>query len=90
MQQDAHYHNAFSIKLACYISLFVGVIAAVFAFISISKNLTEALYVGITAIVIGGVSAVRARRNIDDTQVATAGVILAIVACVVALVQMHS
>lgn len=77
-----------STKIACFASLFIGVLSAIYSFIT--KNHEMALYFGIGAVVIGAASAIRARRNIDDTQVAAAGIFMAAVACVVAITQMHN
>jgi drug/metabolite transporter (DMT)-like permease len=76
-----------STKIVCFVSMFAGIFAAVFAFVS--RNPSTALVLGIAAIIIGGLSVVKAHRNIDDTQVATAGIFMAVVACAVALWQMY-
>jgi FtsH-binding integral membrane protein len=75
-------------KIACFVSMFAGIFAAVYAFIA--RNPTTALVLGIAAIVLGGLSVLKAHKNIDDTQVATAGIFMAVVACAVALWQMYN
>ena len=75
-------------KIACFVSMFAGIFAAVYAFIA--RNPTTALVLGIAAIVLGGLSVIKAHKNIDDTQVATAGIFMAVVACAVALWQMYN
>jgi len=75
-------------KIACFVSMFAGIFAAVYAFVA--KNPSTALVFGIAAIIIGGLSILKAHKNIDDTQVATAGVFMAVVACAVALWQMYN
>lgn len=76
------------IKIACFVSMFAGIFAAVYAFVA--RNPSTALVLGIAAIVIGGLSVIKAHKNIDDTQVATAGIFMAVVACAVALWQMYN
>ncbi|PWV54008.1 hypothetical protein [Chitinophaga sp. S165] len=75
-------------KIACFVSMFAGIFAAVYAFVA--RNPTTALVLGIAAIVVGGLSVIKAHKNIDDTQVATAGIFMAVVACAVALWQMYN
>lgn len=74
-------------KIACFVSMFAGIFAAVYSFVS--KNHNTALVLGIAAIVLGGLSVLKAHRNIDDTQVATAGIFMAVVACAVSLWNMY-
>jgi hypothetical protein len=75
-------------KIACFVSMFAGIFAAVYAFVA--RNPSTALVLGIAAIVLGGLSVIKAHKNIDDTQVATAGIFMAVVACAVALWQMYN
>jgi drug/metabolite transporter (DMT)-like permease len=75
-------------KIACFVSMFAGIFAAVYAFVS--RNPSTALVLGIAAIILGGLSVLKAHKNIDDTQVATAGIFMAVVACAVALWQMYN
>lgn len=75
-------------KIACFVSMFAGIFAAVYAFVS--RNPNTALVLGIAAIILGGLSVIKAHKNIDDTQVATAGIFMAVVACAVALWQMYN
>ncbi len=75
-------------KIACFVSMFAGIFAAVYAFVA--RNPGTALVLGIAAIVLGGLSVIKAHKNIDDTQVATAGIFMAVVACAVALWQMYN
>lgn len=75
-------------KIACFVSMFAGIFSAVYAFVA--RNPGTALVFGVAAIIIGGLSIVKAHKNIDDTQVATAGVFMAVVACAVALWQMYN
>ena len=74
-------------KIACFVSMFAGIFAAVYAFVS--RNPRTALILGIAAIIVGGLTVVKAHKNIDDTQVATAGIFMAVVACAVALWLMY-
>jgi hypothetical protein len=76
-----------STKVACFVSMFAGVFSAIYAYAAKTPN--TALIFGVAAILIGSFSVVKARRNIDDMQVATAGIFMAVVACAVALWQMH-
>lgn len=75
-------------KIACFVSMFAGIFAAVYAFVA--RNPSTALVLGIAAIILGGLSVLKAHKNIDDTQVATAGIFMAVVACAVALWQMYN
>jgi FtsH-binding integral membrane protein len=75
-------------KVACFVSLFAGVFAAIYAYAARTPG--TALTFGIIAILIGAFSVVKARRSIDDMQVATAGIFMAVIACVVALWQMYN
>lgn len=75
-------------KIACFVSLFAGVFAAIYSFAARTPN--TALTFGIAAIVIGAFSVLKARKNIDDMQVATAGIFMAVVSVAVALWQMYS
>ncbi|SFD32625.1 hypothetical protein SAMN05518672_1011635 [Chitinophaga sp. CF118] len=75
-------------KIACFVSLFAGVFSAIYSFAARTPG--TALAFGIASILIGGFSVLKARRNIDDMQVATAGIFMAVVACAVALWQMYS
>ncbi|MVT07020.1 hypothetical protein [Chitinophaga tropicalis] len=86
MQQ--HTTSSTSTKIVCFISMFAGIFAAVYAFVA--KTPSTALVLGIAAIIMGGLSVLKARRNIDDMQVATAGIFMAVVACAVALWQMYN
>jgi FtsH-binding integral membrane protein len=86
MQQ--HTASSTSTKVVCFVSMFAGIFSAVYAFVA--KNPNTALVFGIAAIIIGGLSVIKARKNIDDMQVATAGIFMAVVSCAVALWQMYN
>jgi hypothetical protein len=86
MQQ--HTTSSTSTKVACYISLFAGVSSAVYAFVA--RNPETGLVFAIAAIIMGGLSDIKARKNIDDMQVATAGVFMAFVALAVTLWQIYN
>ncbi|MVT42548.1 hypothetical protein GO495_18285 [Chitinophaga oryziterrae] len=86
MQQ--HTTTTRSTKIACFVSMFAGVFAAIYAYAA--KNPGTALVFGIAAILIGGFSVIKARRSTEDMQVATAGIFMAVVACAVALWQMYN
>jgi len=75
-------------KIACFISLFAGVFSAIYAFAA--RTHSTALIFGIAAILIGAFSVLKARKNIDDTQVATAGIFMAVVSVAVSLWQMYN
>lgn len=86
MQQ--HTTSSTSTKIICFISMFAGIFAAVYAFVA--KTPGTALVLSIAALIIGGLSVLKARKNIDDVQVATAGIFMAVVAGAVALWQMYN
>ncbi|SEW10172.1 hypothetical protein SAMN05428988_2051 [Chitinophaga sp. YR573] len=86
MQQ--HTTTTRSTKILCFVSMFAGVFAAVYAYAA--KTPGTALVFGIAAILIGGFSVIKARRSTEDMQVATAGIFMAVVACAVALWQMYN
>ncbi len=65
-------------KIAGFASIFLGVVTAAFAFIS--KSPEAAIYLGAAGIVLCVVSSIIARKNIDELQMAVAGLFLSIVA----------
>ncbi|HEY0610904.1 MAG TPA: hypothetical protein VGD35_14640 [Chitinophaga sp.] len=86
--QHQHQHHIASTKIAGFIGLFVGVIAAIASFVTKNPN---------TAIVLGSIGAVvsifcmwKSRKNIDDMQLATAGLFMAVVSVVVGLWLIYS
>ena len=86
MQQ--HTTSSTSTKVACFVSLFAGLASAVYAFVA--RNPDTGLVFAIAAIVMGGLSDIKARKNIDDMQVATAGIFMAVLALAVTLWQMYN
>jgi FtsH-binding integral membrane protein len=88
MQQHTTSTPTKATKIACFVSLFAGVFSAIYAYAARTPG--TALTFGIIAILIGIFSVVKARRSIDDMQVATAGIFMAVIACVVALWQMYN
>ena len=86
MQQ--HTTSSTSTKVACFVSLFAGLASAVYAFVA--RNPDTGLVFAIAAIVMGGLSDIKARKNIDDMQVATAGICMAVLALAVTLWQMYN
>lgn len=67
--------------------MFAGIFSAIYSFVA--RHPQTALIISCAAILLGGISIFKARKNIDDTQVATAGVFMAAVACAVSLWQMY-
>jgi hypothetical protein len=86
MQQ--HTTSSTSTKVACFVSLFAGLASAVYAFVA--RNPETGIVFAIAAILMGGLSDIKARKNIDDMQVATAGIFMAFVALAVSLWQIYN
>lgn len=81
-------HTTTSTRIACYVSMFAGLFAVVYAYAS--KKPDTAIIFGVIAVIIGAVSVYRARKNINDMQVGTAGIFMALIACAVAIWQMYN
>lgn len=75
-------------KVACIVSLCAGIIAAVFSFAT--RQPATAITLGAIAAGIGIVALLLGRKNINDMQMATAGIFMSIVSCIVGLWQMYS
>lgn len=73
-------------KIAGFASIFFGVVTAAFAFIS--KSPESAIYTGAAGVVLCLVSAIIARKNIDELQMAVAGLFLSIVATGIGIWQL--
>ncbi|CAL1521219.1 hypothetical protein [Chitinophaga sp. MM2321] len=81
-------HSTTLTKTACISALIIGVLAAAFAFST--KTPSYAVTAGAVATVIGLVSLYMGRKNIDDMQLAAAGVFMAVVSCLVGLWQIYN
>ncbi|WP_291908684.1 hypothetical protein [Chitinophaga sp. CB10] len=81
-------HSTTLTKTACISSLIIGVMSAAFAFIT--KTPANAVVLGAAAIVLGFVSLYIGRKNIQDMQLATAGIFMAVVGCLVGLWQIYN
>ncbi|RPD38455.1 hypothetical protein [Chitinophaga barathri] len=75
-------------KIAGFASIFIGVITAAFAFIS--KSAEAAIYLGAAGVLACLVSLVIARKNIDELQMAVAGLFLSIVATGIGVWQLYN
>lgn len=74
-------------KVACIVSLIAGILAAIFAFAT--KTPQYSVMLGGAAAFVGIISLVLARKSTDDMQLATAGLFMAIVSCIVGLWQLY-
>lgn len=84
-----HQHHPTSLpKIAGFASIFIGVLAAGFAFISKSSEVS--IYLGAAAVLCSLVTIVIARKNIDDLQMAVAGLFLSIVATAIGVWQTYN
>ncbi|MFY0252937.1 hypothetical protein ACDQ55_03190 [Chitinophaga sp. 30R24] len=81
-------HSTTLTKTTCISALIIGVLSAAFAFIT--KIPVNAIAAGTISIVIGIVSLFIGRKNIDDMQLAAAGIFMAVVACLVGLWGIYS
>lgn len=81
-------HSTTLTKTACIAALIIGVLSAAFAFTT--KTPAYAVTSGAVAAIIGLVSLYIGRKNIDDMQLAAAGIFMAVVACLVGLWQIYS
>ncbi|GEP92962.1 hypothetical protein SAMN05660909_04924 [Chitinophaga terrae (ex Kim and Jung 2007)] len=81
-------HSTTLTKTACFLALFIGILAAAFAFVT--KTPSYAVAAGAVAAVIGLISLFLGRKNIDDMQLAAAGIFMAVVACLVGLWQIYN
>ena len=79
----AHEHHVATTKIAGFIGLGAGVVAALISFITKSPNTSVIL--GSIAAGIGIVCLWMSRKNIDDMQLATAGLFMAVVSLVIGL-----
>jgi drug/metabolite transporter (DMT)-like permease len=86
--QNMEQQHTTTAKVVCIISLCAGIIAAVFSFLT--RQPATAILLGAAAAVIGIVALLLGRKNIDDMQMATAGLFMAIVSCIVGLWQIYS
>ncbi|ASZ10248.1 DUF308 domain-containing protein [Chitinophaga pendula] len=75
-------------KVACIVSLIAGILAAVFAFATKTTPHYSVMLGGAAAFV-GIISLVLARKSTDDMQLATAGLFMSIVSCIVGLWQLY-
>lgn len=75
-------------KIAGYISIFIGVLSAAFSFVTNSPE--AAMYLGGGAVIACLISGVIARKNIDELQMAVAGLFLSIVGCAVGAWQVYN
>lgn len=75
-------------RIAGFVSIFIGVITAAFAFITHSAN--ASIYLGGAGIFACLITLVIARKNIDELQMAIAGLFLSIVACAVGVWQHYN
>ena len=81
-------HSTALTKTACISALIIGVLSAAFAFTTKTPN--YAVTAGSVAIVLGLISLFIGRKNIDDMQLAAAGIFMAVVACLVGLWQLYN
>ncbi|RBL93379.1 hypothetical protein [Chitinophaga flava] len=81
-------HSTTLTKTTCIAALVIGVIAAAFAFTT--KTPAYAATSGAVAGIIGLVSLFIGRKNIDDMQLAAAGIFMSVVACLVGLWQIYN
>ncbi|MGN7822342.1 hypothetical protein ACTJJB_19575 [Chitinophaga sp. 22536] len=81
-------HSTALTKTACIAALVIGVLSAAFAFAT--KTPTYAVASGAAAGIVGLISLYIGRKNIDDMQLAAAGIFMAVVACLVGLWQMYN
>nr|WP_295874119.1 hypothetical protein [uncultured Chitinophaga sp.] len=81
-------HSTTLTKTACIAALVIGVLSAALAFAT--KTPANAVTAGAVAGLIGLVSLYIGRKNIDDMQLAAAGIFMAVVACLVGLWQMYN
>ena len=79
----AQQHHIATTKIAGFIGLGVGVIAAIISFLT--KTPSSAVTLGGIAAGIGIVCLWMSRKNIDDMQLATAGLFMAVVSLMVGL-----
>jgi membrane-bound ClpP family serine protease len=75
-------------RIACIASLCIGVLSAIFSFAA--KSAAAITVFGGLALGIGIISLIMGRKNIDDMQMATAGIIMAIVACLMGIWHMYN
>ncbi|WP_143309492.1 hypothetical protein [Chitinophaga vietnamensis] len=81
-------HSTALAKTTCIGALVIGVLAAAFSFTT--KTPAYAVTAGGLAIAIGFISLYIGRKSIDDMQLATAGIFMAVVACLVGLWQIYN
>ncbi|MEC5147924.1 hypothetical protein [Chitinophaga sp. 212800010-3] len=81
-------HSTTLTKTACISALVIGVLSAAFAFATHTP--AYAVTAGAVSIIIGLVSLFIGRKNIDDMQMAAAGIFMSVVACLVGLWQMYN
>ncbi|MFB6455863.1 hypothetical protein ACE38W_11385 [Chitinophaga sp. Hz27] len=81
-------HSTTLTKTTCISALIIGVFSAVFAFVT--KTPANAIITGAAGILIGFISLYIGRKNIDDMQLATGGIFMAVLACLVGLWQIYN
>lgn len=81
-------HSTTLAKTTCIAALVIGILSAAFAFTT--KTPAYSITTGAVAGIIGFVSLYVGRKNIDDMQLAAAGIFMAVVACLVGLWQIYS
>ena len=79
----AHEHHVATTKIAGFIGLGAGIVAAIISFLT--KTPSTAIILGSIAAVIGIVCLWMARKNIDDMQLAAGGIFMAVVSLVIGL-----
>ncbi|MET6999340.1 hypothetical protein [Chitinophaga defluvii] len=75
-------------RVACIASLCVGILAAIFSFVA--KSAAAITVFGALALGLGIVSLIMGRKSIDDMQMATAGIFMAIVACLMGIWHLYN
>ncbi len=75
-------------KIAGFASIFIGVVTAAFSFIS--KSSEAAIYIGAAGVMLCVASIIIARKNIDELQMAIAGLFLSVVATGIGIWQMYN
>ncbi|RAJ85364.1 hypothetical protein CLV59_10265 [Chitinophaga dinghuensis] len=81
-------HSTTLTKTACIGSLVLGVLSAAFAFIT--KTPLDGVILSAIALVVGFTSLYIGRKNIEDMQLATAGIFFAVVGCLIGLWQIYN
>ena len=82
------HHHVAATKIAGFIGMGAGIVAAILSFLT--KNPTTAIVLGAIGAVISIVCLWKSRKNIDDMQLAAAGLFMAVVSVVVGLWLIYS